>query len=459
MKMFCRSLLRFAILYLAIFITVPDTLFSFRDLDSEANEAAEGFSREGMFGSFIYQYGNNLFRPDGYVTRENLILILNEYHIITMKLLKQNKKILVEMDKLKTKKMNDQNMDLMLQEFQKVLEPMLRNSATIHALKTQIYESGGMAGGNTGTYSEYGYFDEIDDLNNKMNSLEKQFRNLSKDRKNRGYTGSSADIDKKFTVVADELKRIKGRVTGLKKDVYLQRKQISEISIEKKDYANEIGYIQDEVKMLNEKVENITKNYLVSSASSGQSQPSDKTANVKQVVNLTNEIEQIKSRIIGLKKDVFLQKEKVDKITSGRSNTDLNALQEDFKDLNRKIQDLSRLYKTSSETGKETEKMLKLYTESGKKVDDMSNDLHFVKDEITELKKVVKTQKKSISEINEEKIKNLELVIAKQEKYIEELYQTSKKEEAYKSSGGSMIPFWVKLSLGFSTFALFFLAR
>ncbi len=94
-------------LMVALLLLIPiSVVASFNDASIEVNEVSEGFSEEGMLGSFIYKYGHDKFRPEGYITREDLIVILKDYHAITKKLLDQNKIIisrLNELDKLNKK--------------------------------------------------------------------------------------------------------------------------------------------------------------------------------------------------------------------------------------------------------------------------------------------------------------------------------------------------------------------
>ncbi|MFH1415324.1 MAG: carbohydrate binding domain-containing protein [Elusimicrobiota bacterium] len=69
----------------------PPTVFSFNDTGPEAQRASDELNGDGMSGFFINKYGDNVFRPNGYVTREDLVLLLNEYHTVTKNLIEQNR--------------------------------------------------------------------------------------------------------------------------------------------------------------------------------------------------------------------------------------------------------------------------------------------------------------------------------------------------------------------------------
>ena len=86
------KIVRYVVIFMLLSVYGYDISWAaFKDVTSETNEAAEEFSSEGMLGSFIYQFGQDMFRPDGYVTRESFILVLKEYHMLTKTILNQNK--------------------------------------------------------------------------------------------------------------------------------------------------------------------------------------------------------------------------------------------------------------------------------------------------------------------------------------------------------------------------------
>ncbi len=373
-----------------LIVTIVVTAFSvckavaFKDLSPEVDEAAERFSEEGMFGSFLYQYGQDLFRPDGYVTRENLILILKEYHTLTMKLLSQNKQLLSEMNKLKSESLSSKSMDLILQEFQKVLEPMLRNSKTIFALRKHIAEIS-VGSASTATGESINFQEEINALNEKVGNLAKLY-SASREKPGK-MVGLDSGSSKRIAIISDELNEIKSRITNLKKDMYMQKKQITGIAKEKAD-DTEFKHLQKEISNLNEKVESLVKLYSTSGEKTGKMVGLDSESS-KRIIIILDDLKRIKDRIADLNKDISMQKKQI----AGISKTEKEA-------------------KSDSKTGYE--------------IAGIKNN-----------------------------IKNLEQTIVRHQRYIEGI----SREKTFKSSGGSLIPFWVKVSIGFSTFALFFMAR
>jgi len=233
-----------------------------------------------MFESFIYQYGQDLFRPDGYVTRENLMLVLKEYHILTKRLLSQNRQILSNVNKLKTQKLSAENMELILQEFQNVLEPMLRNSETILALKQQKGESSMGAGISGSGYSH------------AQGGLE---------------SGSKKDV----TALKSDLEKVKNEIKNLNKSVYAQKKYINKMSKGKDISGPEVDYLQDEVESLNKKIENFIKSYAHEDRLNAQY----KEKNVFRADALKGELVKIKKEIKDLKKNIGEQKKYIDDIS------------------------------------------------------------------------------------------------------------------------------------------------
>ncbi len=456
-----------------LIVTIVVTAFSvckavaFKDLSPEVDEAAEGFSNEGMFGSFLYQYGQDLFRPEGYVTRENLILILKEYHTLTMKLLSQNKQLLSEMNKLKTKGLSSKSMDLILQEFQKVLEPMLRNSKTIFALRKHIAEIS-VGSASTATGESINFQEEINALNEKVGNLAKLY-SASREKPGK-MVGLDSGSSKRIAIISDELNEIKSRITNLKKDMYMQKKQITGIAKEKAD-DTEFKHLQKEISNLNEKVESLVKLYSTSGEKPGKMVGLDSESS-KGIIIILDDLKRIKDKVADLRKDIYMQKEQITGIAKEKADdTEFKHLQKEISNLNERVESLVKLYSTS---GEKTGKMVGLDSESSKRIIIILDDLKRIKDRIADLNKDISMQKKQIAGISKTEkeaksdsktgyeiagiknnIKNLEQTIVRHQRYIEGI----SREKTFKSSGGSLIPFWVKVSIGFSTFALFFMAR
>lgn len=229
-----QNLLLLSVIFILLSVS---RVVAFRDLSSEADEAAEEFSQEGMFGAFIYQYGQDLFRPEGNVTRENLILILKEYHVLTKKLLSQNKQLFYKINKLKLKskpqKLSTQNMELILREFQKTLEPMLRNSQTILGLKQEIGEVSASAASPGSQRSK---------VRDKFESVDK----------------------KGILMLEGDIKKIKKEISALNMAVYAQKKYISNLTKETRDKSTSssaIDRLKKEFENINKKVDNLGKLY------------------------------------------------------------------------------------------------------------------------------------------------------------------------------------------------------
>lgn len=261
-----QNILIILVIFIMVFVF---RVVAFRDLNSEVNEAAEEFSNEGMFGSFIYQYGQDLFRPDGNVTRANLILALKEYHVLTKRLLSQNKLMLNRVHKLEEQKLSEQNMELMLQKFKKTLEPMLRNSKTILQLKQQIEETPALAAASSG--SEYGNFrDDFESVDNEG-----------------------------MLMLKSDLRKIKNEITGLNKAVFAQRKYVSEMAREKKVSSSAINRLQSEFDSINKKMKNLEKLY----KSKGKVM-SDYDSRKKDTVISKSELNKIKNDMKDLKANI-----------------------------------------------------------------------------------------------------------------------------------------------------------
>lgn len=109
----------------------------FKDISQEVKKASDELSVEGLFNFFIYKYGQNTFRPDANVNRSDLILVLNEYYALTNKFIERDVEIISKINELRTEISSNKYIDTIFQKFQVLLEPMLKNSATIKKLIQQ----------------------------------------------------------------------------------------------------------------------------------------------------------------------------------------------------------------------------------------------------------------------------------------------------------------------------------
>ncbi|MFW6134533.1 MAG: hypothetical protein ACOC5R_03035, partial [Elusimicrobiota bacterium] len=109
----------------------------FKDVTPEINKAAKECSNSGLFGPFIYKYGQDLFRPQGSVKRADLMLILNEYRLMTHQLLRKNREISEQIDKISVQPQTV-NKELIQQEVKDNLNTLLRKSNIIKDLSLKV---------------------------------------------------------------------------------------------------------------------------------------------------------------------------------------------------------------------------------------------------------------------------------------------------------------------------------
>ncbi|MFH1416133.1 MAG: hypothetical protein ABIH89_08650 [Elusimicrobiota bacterium] len=432
--------------------------FSFKDVTSETDGAAESFSSEGMFGSFIYQFGQEFFRPDGYVTREDMILILKEYHILTKNVIARNMEMISRLDKVESRKIGDEDLELVVSEFKNMLEPMLQKSKTIMSLK----QSGGepLVGASA---SDNLVLTELEGIKARIDIME------SGTNKSGNGAGST-----EVKAVSIELKTLLEKVNNIKKDIFLQKKEINEISETGKNVSGELGSIKDELDNLNKKTDNLAKMYTVEDK--GQGSPGSgspvSSETEKKVYFVADEVERIKERLTLLKKDVYMYKKDISAISLSKSGGDseMNAIKDDVKALSMKFEEFSRQYEAGEKKGLESTVNLNY----GK--DDVINkELKSVRRDIEELKEKTGSYRRRDSESTSavdyssvgsgalvKELESLRSDIQKLEISIDKQKREFNKTETGKSredQGGSVIPFWAKVSLGFSTFALFFVSR
>ncbi|MBN2407724.1 MAG: hypothetical protein JXJ19_08505 [Elusimicrobia bacterium] len=214
--------------------------FAFKDVNTEVNTAVEGFNQEGLFGFFIHRFGQDLFRPDGTVSRADLILVLNEYHILTKKLIAQDREIMRQLDTMKSGD-SSANMDNILREFQKVLDPMLKNSMTIKTLSQKVAAAeartvpaqAAAAAGPDKTYVDA----EINKLKTEIADLSSRLEKLSQEAASAPSpeTGAmSKDDNKKIGVLKAEVNGLKEDIIKLRTVVNKHQKDIYDIVKEEK---------------------------------------------------------------------------------------------------------------------------------------------------------------------------------------------------------------------------------
>ncbi len=149
--------------------------WAFGDVSGQVNEVADRFTDEGLLGSFIYKYGRDRFRPTGNVSREDLILVLGEYHNLITRIMSQNNRIMAQLDEMGAGSGIDT--DTMIREFQSVLDPMLQNSRTIRELEQQIGQIDGVPSDAFDDPPEVAAFDD-EELRRDIRNLEKKIEEL-----------------------------------------------------------------------------------------------------------------------------------------------------------------------------------------------------------------------------------------------------------------------------------------
>src|SRR3989339_1187546 len=112
----------------------------FKDVTPDVDKAVSEFSGQGMFGPFIYRFGQDLFRPDGTLSRADVILLLQEYNALTNKLIAYDKEITVKLNKLAADSQS-RNMNNILKEVQKNIDTMLEGSEVVKQLRVPDNEN------------------------------------------------------------------------------------------------------------------------------------------------------------------------------------------------------------------------------------------------------------------------------------------------------------------------------
>ena len=131
-------LIKYTLIAVAIIFNLNITLYAFRDISSETGDAAEEFIDSGLYDKFIFRYGDSYFRPDGNVTRDELLLVLRENYTVFERLLEQNSYILSKLREVENRDLSSSELDSIVRAVQRNLESMLRASPTLKSLKDEI---------------------------------------------------------------------------------------------------------------------------------------------------------------------------------------------------------------------------------------------------------------------------------------------------------------------------------
>lgn len=356
-----------------VFLILVGNSFGFKDVTDEVNRVSEKFSQEGMFGSFMYQYGNDLFRPDGYVTRENLILVLKEYHVIISRLMNQNRKISDKLNSLKSQGLSNKNMDRILREFQKTLDPMLESSNTIKSLRQKFAVTKTAPVGAVKTPADVRL--ELKKLADKISEMEQSQKaesSASEFSDKGAYVSGSKSLKK-------AINDIKMKLSYMKKDLNMQKTQITGIAKERTMSFNEINKLKTKYKRLSAQIENIDTDKADGAV------VKMKPASKREADNLKKELNSIKKEILALKSEF------------------------------------------SKRPGKKDKKNRKKDPVKGQ--DKISDELDDIRKELAGIKKDI------------DSIENRSRTVSKN------------------GSSSGIVPIWAKISIGFSTIALFFMAR
>ncbi|HLD30311.1 MAG TPA: hypothetical protein VJC03_08200 [bacterium] len=74
----------------------------FQDIPQENKEIVNKFSEDALFSKFVYKFGKEAFRPEGSVTRGDLLFVLNEYLVLFHGLRKDIQQISAQISRMKT---------------------------------------------------------------------------------------------------------------------------------------------------------------------------------------------------------------------------------------------------------------------------------------------------------------------------------------------------------------------
>ncbi len=212
--------------------------YAFRDAAPESRRAAEELSDAGMFSSFIYKFGNNYFRPEGNVSRDDMLLILREYYEIANRLFEQNQNILSRLgglERAQRQQLTSSEIDTIIREVQRNLDPMLERSATIRNLSAGSGADTAAPGVSPDISNEVARLkEEVDSISREMKKLEA----ASPDpRSETDMSGLRRDVDRlksafshleRSAVSSDETGEIKKEISEIKDSLDLIARALAE---------------------------------------------------------------------------------------------------------------------------------------------------------------------------------------------------------------------------------------
>ncbi|GEM_PF-3049404 len=128
----------FSCIMAVVFLLGFNGAYAFRDVTAETEEAAEELSASGMFESFIFKHGTEYFRPEGNVSRADLIMVLKEYYVVADRLIEQNRRILSDMQELQAPQLGDEELRMIVDEVKRELSPAVEELPEIKELEDRV---------------------------------------------------------------------------------------------------------------------------------------------------------------------------------------------------------------------------------------------------------------------------------------------------------------------------------
>ena len=164
----------------------------FQDLSQENKEIVKKFTEDALFSKLIYKYGKEAFRPEGAVTRGDLLFVLNEYLVLFYGLRKDLQNISTQISRIKnaapapaaeTSHNSDEIVDEVMKQMgnTQFFDVLLQNSKAFKALQINKAEaelnsaSAGISGGVSGN-------EELLSLRRVVRKHEEELQKLRKER-------------------------------------------------------------------------------------------------------------------------------------------------------------------------------------------------------------------------------------------------------------------------------------
>ncbi|MFW6134900.1 MAG: hypothetical protein ACOC5R_04935, partial [Elusimicrobiota bacterium] len=360
-----------------------EALAEFKDASGDVNKAAQDFKEQGLFGSFIHKYGQKLFRPEGNVTRGDFILTLKEYYALTQKILNQNRRMLARIDKLSSSKVSDAELDYIFREFQKVLDPMLKNSETIREISDNI--------GSISVSSGGGVSEKIAArLDNEVKSIKDRVENIEKNRYNRKNN---------ISVSEGKIKSLRDNILDIKRDFTKYKRRLEKKNKNlKQDMYKQLDSLEDSI------------------VSSGGKATTVSGISKKETIRIKDSIKEAGDEI--------------DKV-SDVLQSEISNLKDTIDKLNKELKEQKNI---TSRQKKEISKLENKVTSAKKlpkgTVNLSEEEIQNLKDEIKDMKRVMRDSKSDLDKI-------------------------ATRKNIVSSPSVVEFPFWEKVSIGFSTLALF----